>query len=153
MIIYDEVHLLPAEVFRVTAEIQARRRLGLTATLVREDNREEDVFSLIGPKKFDIPWRDLEKREWIATAECNEIRVELPEELRMEYAVAEMRDKFRIASENKLKMDVIEALVEKHSGDQILIIGQYVRQLEGVAQHLNVPLITGKVPNKERAAL
>src|ERR671923_49461 len=110
LIIYDEVHLLPAPVFRVTAQIQARRRLGLTATLVREDGREGDVFSLIGPKKYDVPWRELETRGWIAEANCTEVRVGLPEDLRMEYAVAETRNKFRIASENPAKEDVVGAL-------------------------------------------
>ncbi len=153
LIIYDEVHLLPAEVFRITAEIQARRRLGLTATLVREDGREEDVFSLIGPKRFDIPWKELERKDWIATAECNEIRVDLPEDLRMEYAMAELRDKYRIAAENRLKFDVINALVERHKDDQVLVIGQYINQLEKISELLGAPLITGKVPNREREKL
>src|SRR5206468_1284041 len=122
LVIYDEVHLLPAPVFRVTANIQARRRLGLTATLVREDGREEDVFSLIGPKKYDVPWRDLESRGWIAEANCTEIRVALPEPLRMEYAVAEWRNKYRIASENPAKEDVVASLLEQYAGKQVLII-------------------------------
>ena len=113
LIIYDEVHLLPAPVFRVTAQIQARRRLGLTATLVREDGREEDVFSLIGPKKYDVPWRELERSGWIAEATCTEVRVALPDDLRMEYAVAEWRNKYRIASENPAKDDVVARLLEQ----------------------------------------
>ena len=150
MIVYDEVHLLPAPVFRITAEIQAKRRLGLTATLVREDGREDDVFSLIGPKKADVPWKVLEKQGWIATAMCTEIRVPLAEELRLEYAVAEMRDKFRIASCNPTKELLIEALFNKHSGDNILIIGQYLEQLRSITERFNIPVITGKTPQKER---
>src|SRR5215213_5269012 len=114
LIVYDEVHMLPAPVFRATSEIQARRRLGLTATLVREDGREADVFSLIGPKKYDVPWRDLEQRGWIAEASCTEVRVSLPEDLRMEYAVAEWRNKYRIASENPAKDDVVAALLQRY---------------------------------------
>src|SRR5215472_18242268 len=129
LIIYDEVHLLPAPVFRITAEIQARRRLGLTATLVREDGREADVFGLIGPKRYDVPWRELERQGWIATAECHEIRVSLREEDRLAYAVAEEREKYRIAAENPIKLDITRHLVEHHSEDQILIIGQYIDQL------------------------
>src|SRR6478672_337373 len=124
LIIYDEVHLLPAPVFRVTAQIQARRRLGLTATLVREDGRESDVFSLIGPKKYDVPWRELESKGWIAEASCTEVRIVLPESIRMEYAVAEQRNKYRIASENPAKEDVIAALLQRHQGARVLIIGQ-----------------------------
>jgi len=153
LIIYDEVHLLPAPVFRMTAEIQARRRLGLTATLVREDGKEDDVFSLIGPKKYDVPWRELEKQGWIATAECTEIRVDLPEHLRMEYAVAEARRKFRIASENPCKFSIVHRLIERHESDQVLVIGQYIDQLKQIAAHLNAPLITGATPNQERAKL
>jgi len=154
MIIYDEVHLLPAPVFRVTAEIQARRRLGLTATLVREDGREEDVFSLIGPKKFDVPWKDLEQQGWIATAECTEVRVKLLPSERLDYVMAEdSRIKYRIAAENPLKMDVMLALVEQHRNDNVLVIGQYIEQLKQIAQLLNAPLITGKTPNHEREVL
>src|SRR6202043_4122605 len=129
LIIYDEVHLLPAPVFRITAEIQARRRLGLTATLVREDGREADVFSLIGPKKYDVPWRELETRGWIAEATCAEVRVAMPEPLRMEYAVAEWRDKYRIASENPAKEEIVARLLERYRGSRVLVIGQYLKQL------------------------
>ncbi|MEZ6141471.1 MAG: helicase-associated domain-containing protein [Zavarzinella sp.] len=153
LIIYDEVHLLPAPVFRVTAQIQARRRLGLTATLVREDGREGDVFSLIGPKKYDVPWRDLESQGWIASAVCAEIRVSLPHELRMEYALAELRNKYRIASDNESKDEVIARLLEKHAHERVLIIGQYLSQLRRVAKRFDVPLITGSTPNSEREIL
>ncbi|NLC59594.1 MAG: DEAD/DEAH box helicase [Armatimonadetes bacterium] len=153
LIIYDEVHLLPAPVFRVTAEIQARRRLGLTATLVREDGREDDVFSLIGPKKHDVPWRELERQGWIAQALCYELRVPLPEERRRAYALAPMKDKYRIAAENPLKIRLAEQLVERHRHDQVLIIGQYLEQLEEIRQHFGAPLITGKTPNREREQL
>ena len=139
LIIYDEVHLLPAPVFRVTAQIQARRRLGLTATLIREDGREEDVFSLIGPKKYDVPWRELESRGWIAEASCTEVRVALPEPLRMEYAVAEWRNKYRIASENPAKEDVVAKLLEQYDGKQVLIIGQYLKQLRHLQEALRHP--------------
>ncbi len=151
LIIYDEVHLLPAPVFRVTAEIQARRRLGLTATLVREDGRETDVFSLIGPKKYDVPWKELEKQGWIATAQCTEIRMPLTPEERMEYTlVDDNRIKYRIAAENPLKMDVTEALLQRHNTDSVLVIGQYIEQLKTIAQRFNTPLVTGKTPNAER---
>ncbi|HEU5226801.1 MAG TPA: DNA repair helicase XPB [Ktedonobacteraceae bacterium] len=153
LIIYDEVHLLPAPVFRITAEIQARRRLGLTATLVREDGREADVFSLIGPKRYDVPWRDLEKQGWIATAECHEIRVSLREDERMEYAVAEEREKYRIAAENPIKLDIVHRLVSKHQDDQVLIIGQYIDQLKALAELLTAPLITGRTSNGQREKL
>src|SRR5436309_142675 len=135
LIIYDEVHLLPAPVFRITAEIQARRRLGLTATLVREDGREADVFSLIGPKKYDVPWRELERQGWIASAAGHELRLGLPGYSRMEYAVAEWRDKFRLASENAAKEDLIEVLLEQHDApeDRVLVIGQYLQQLRRTA--------------------
>ena len=151
LVIYDEVHLLPAPVFRVTAEIQARRRLGLTATLVREDHKEDEVFSLIGPKKYDVPWKVLEKQGWIAQAHCIEVRVPLEDALKYGYLSAGAREKFRIASENPAKTRVVEALIEKHEGDQILIIGQYLDQLRLLARHLDVPLITGKMPTKDRA--
>ena len=153
LIIYDEVHLLPAPVFRITAEIQARRRLGLTATLVREDNREDDVFSLIGPKKYDVPWKVLEKQGWIATAECYEIRVVLSHELRLEYAIAPTRSKFRIASENPAKDPVVKQLVDRHEDDQVLVIGQYLDQLQLLAEALDAPLITGKMSNRNRQEL
>ena len=145
LIIYDEVHLLPAPVFRITADIQARRRLGLTATLVREDHREEDVFSLIGPKKYDVPWRVLESKGWIAEAQCHEIRLGLPANLRMDYALAEWRDKFRLASENPVKEDLVELLLERHDGpeDRVLVIGQYLKQLRRIAERFDLPLITG----------
>ncbi len=153
LIIYDEVHLLPAPVFRLVAELQSKRRLGLTATLIREDGRETDVFSLIGPKKYDIPWKELEKQGWIAKAVCTEIRVKLPQNLRYEYAVANDREKFKIASTNPLKMDVIKQLVEQHTNDQILIIGQYLDQLEIIAKQLNAPFISGKMKNIDRQEL
>jgi len=153
LIIYDEVHLLPAPVFRITAEIQARRRLGLTATLVREDGREEDVFSLIGPKKYDVPWKQLEQQGWIATAECHEIRMPLPNELRMVYAMSEDREKYRVAAENPLKTDAIKLILEKHPDDQILIIGQYIDQIIQIADLLGAPLITGKTPVRDREKL
>jgi len=153
LIIYDEVHLLPAPVFRITAGLQATRRLGLTATLVREDGQEEDVFSLIGPKKFDMPWRDLERQGWIATAECHEIRVKMPDDARLEYAVADPRQKFRIASENPAKTGLVRSLLRRHAGDQVLVIGQYLDQLNNIALELGAPLITGKTPNVERKAL
>lgn len=153
LIVYDEVHLLPAPVFRITAEIQATRRLGLTATLVREDGQEEDVFSLIGPKRYDVPWKVLEQQGWIATAQCVEVRVPLPDEQRMEYALADNRTKFRIASENARKIEVVQRLVARHETDQVLLIGQYLDQLEMLARVLGAPLITGKTPNRERERL
>ncbi|MEW6045275.1 MAG: DNA repair helicase XPB [Bacillota bacterium] len=153
LIIYDEVHLLPADVFRITAEIQARRRLGLTATLIREDGREADVFSLIGPKRYDVPWRDLEKERWIATAECYELRVPLDGSVRMDYAVAEDREKFRIASENPAKLPLVRALCDYHRNDQVLVVGQYLSQLEEIARMLDAPIITGRTSNAERDEL
>ena len=153
LIIYDEVHLLPAPVFRYTAEIQAKRRLGLTATLVREDNRETDVFSLIGPKKYDVPWKDLEKQGWIATAACTEIRVALTDELRVKYAVSGLRKKYRIASENTAKIGIVERLIERHRDDLVLVIGQYISQLEMIASEFDAPIITGKVDSIEREKL
>lgn len=153
LIIYDEVHLLPAPVFRVTAQIQARRRLGLTATLVREDGREGDVFSLIGPKKYDVPWRDLEQQGWIAEAACCEIRLSLPEEQRMEYAVTEWRHKFRLASENPMKEEVVGALLNRYAQARVLIIGQYLSQLRRLAKRFGLPLITGATPTEERERL
>ena len=153
LIIYDEVHLLPAPVFRVTAEIQAVRRLGLTATLVREDGKEGEVFSLIGPKRYDVPWKDLERKGWIAEAYCTEIRLELPEELKLSYAVADKRRKYRIAAENPRKIDIARQLLENHPGEGTLIIGQYLDQLEKIARAVKAPIITGKTPNDEREKL
>jgi DNA excision repair protein ERCC-3 len=150
LIIYDEVHLLPAPVFRVTAELQTIRRLGLTATLVREDGCEGDVFSLVGPKRYDIPWKDLEGQGWIATALCTEIRVQIATDKEIEYAVANQRQKYRIASENTAKIEVINCLLEKHKNDSVLVIGQYIDQLEEIAGHINAPIITGKTSNPER---
>ena len=150
LIIYDEVHLLPAPVFRYTAEIQTKRRLGLTATLVREDARETDVFSLIGPKKYDVPWKDLERQGWIATATCTEIRVPLPDDLKIIYATAGLRKKYRTASENPEKTRVVERLIERHRSDLVLVIGQYLNQLEALAKEFDAPIITGKVDTAER---
>ncbi len=153
LIIYDEVHLLPAPVFRVTAEIQSRRRLGLTATLVREDGREADVFSLIGPKKYDVPWRELEQQGWIATAECHEVRVGMREDDQLNYAMAETREKYRIAAENAEKVAVTRYLAERHRQDQVLIIGQYLDQLKVLADCLQAPLLTGKTSTTQREKL
>lgn len=153
LIVYDEVHTLPAPVFRVTAEIQARRRLGLTATLVREDGREDDVFTLIGPKKYDVPWKVLERQGFIATAECHEVRVPLADESRLAYAVADDRGKFRIASENPAKIALVKALIQQHSQDNVLVIGQYLDQLRELAAELDAPLLTGQTPNREREGL
>jgi DNA excision repair protein ERCC-3 len=154
LIVYDEVHLLPAPVFRVTAEIQAKRRLGLTATLVREDGREADVFSLIGPKKYDMPWKDLEQQGWIATADCYEVRVELPPAERMEYVLEDdNRVKYHLAAVNSRKYDVLTKILEQHRDDHVLVIGQYIEQLQKIAAILDAPLITGKTSNIERAKL
>jgi DNA excision repair protein ERCC-3 len=153
LIIYDEVHLLPAPVFQVTASLQARRRLGLTATLVREDGREDDVFALIGPKKVDVPWKVLEGQGWIATAVCTEVRLPMPDNLRMPYAVADARQKFRVASENPDKQDVVRRLVHRHLGESTLIIGMYVEQLQELARELDVPLITGSTSQRKRDEL
>ena len=153
LIIYDEVHLLPAPVFRITAELQARRRLGLTATLVREDGREEDVFSLIGPKKYDVPWHDLERQGWIAPAICYEIRVAMPEAERLEYIVAEQRQKYRISADNTVKLDILDRLLHYHKGDRVLVIGMYLEQLEKIAKRYDFPLITGKTKVPEREEL
>src|SRR5262245_18468197 len=154
LIVYDEVHLLPAPVFRVTAQIQARRRLGLTATLVREDGREGDVFSLIGPKKYDVPWRELEDRGWIAEATCTEIRVAFQKSTdrdeRMEYAVAEWRDKYRLASENPAKDQIVERLIHRFQNERVLIIGQYLKQLRRLGKQLDGPVITGATSSTER---
>lgn len=153
LIIYDEVHLLPAPMFRLTASLQARRRLGLTATLIREDHREEDVFSLIGPKRFDMPWKVLEQQGWIATAQCREIRVALPANARENYAVAEDVERVRIAAENPAKMMVVDTLLKEHAQDHVLVLGQYLSQLEAMAAHFHAPLITGKTPSRTRETL
>lgn len=153
LIVYDEVHLLPAPVFKLTAELQARRRLGLTATLVREDGREGDVFSLIGPKRFDAPWKDIEAQGAIAPAECFEIRVDLTETERMEYAVAADNERYRIASSSSMKQPVTQTIIDKHRGESILVIGQYLDQLESMSEALGAPLITGKTPVDEREEL
>ncbi|MCB1200287.1 MAG: DEAD/DEAH box helicase [Leptospiraceae bacterium] len=152
-IIYDEVHLLPAPVFRMTSELQAKRRLGLTATLVREDGLEEDVFSLIGPKKYDVPWKELEKKSWIAEAQCVEIRVPMRGLMRGLYSVADDREKFRLSSENPEKLRAIGVLLNQHQDDQVLVIGQYLNQLRKVSLRYNIPLITGKTPLSERSEL
>ena len=150
LVIYDEVHMIPAPVFRVAAELQAVRRVGLTATLVREDGCEGNVFSLVGPKRYDVPWKELEKAKWIAKAECIEVRLGLPENKEIEYAVAANREKHRIASENPLKNKIVQELVEKFKDDKILRIGQFLTHLEIIAKLLNVPIITGKTKNSER---
>ena len=150
LIIYDEVHMLPAPVFRVAAELQAVRRVGLTATLIREDGCEGHVFSLVGPKRFDVPWKELEKSRWIATAQCIEVRIPLEQGKEIEYAVAGNREKHRIASENNLKLGIVKELVEKCTEDKILVIGQYLKQLNEIAAILKVPIVTGKTPNSER---
>lgn len=150
LIIYDEVHLLPAPVFRVTAEIQALRRLGLTATLIREDGRESDVFSLVGPKRYDVPWKELEAKGWIADANCYEIRLDMDNDLKIAYAIADKRRKFRIASENPAKIEIAKQIIDNHREDSILVIGQYLDQLKLLSQALKAPLITGKTPNAER---
>ncbi|MCA1656515.1 MAG: DEAD/DEAH box helicase [Actinobacteria bacterium] len=153
LIVYDEVHLLPAPVFRMTAEIQSRRRLGLTATLVREDGREADVFSLIGPKRYDAPWRDLESMGWIAPAVCTEVRVTLTGDERMAYAVSEPDESYRVGSTAASKHRVVEALVRRHRGEPTLVIGQFIDQLEALARRLSAPLITGRTPNRDRESL
>nr|WP_320133057.1 DNA repair helicase XPB [uncultured Holophaga sp.] len=153
LVIHDEVHMLPAPIFRAVAELQAKRRLGLTATLVREDGKEEDVFSLIGPKRVDVPWKVLEKEGFIATAHCLEIRVPLPTDERMEYAVSDQRARFRIASENSLKLTVVDELLAGHPEDSILIIGQYLEQLRILGKRLKVPVLTGQTPEREREEL
>jgi len=153
LIIYDEVHLLPAPVFRLTAEIQATRRLGLTATLVREDGREDEVFSLIGPRKYDMPWRSLEAEGWIASAECVEVRVDMTPDLASAYATTDRRGKFRLASENPEKLEVVRAVAAQHASDSVLIIGQYIDQLKALRRELGAPLITGQTPQVERDRL
>ena len=153
LIIYDEVHLLPAPVFRVTAELQARRRLGLTATLIREDGREGDVFALIGPKRYDVPWRELEAQGFIATAYCTELRLPQNATRQMEYALAPRRQQFRIAAENPRKNEVVLDLLQREAGHRVLIIGEFISQLEALARLTGLPLITGKTPQDERDGL
>jgi DNA excision repair protein ERCC-3 len=153
LIIYDEVHLLPAPIFRFTADIQSRRRLGLTATLVREDGMEGEVFSLIGPKRFDVPWKEIEAQGYIAPAECIEVRVNLTEAERLEYATAEPEERYRKCATTRTKRDVVEELVGLHAGEQILVIGQYIDQLDDLSETLGVPVIKGETPIKERERL
>ena len=150
LIIYDEVHMLPAPVFRVVAELQAVRRVGLTATLVREDGCEGYVFSLVGPKRYDVPWKELERDNWIASAECIEVRIDLPAFKEIEYAVASVREKHKLASQNEDKNEIVKDIVELYPQDKILVIGQYLEQLDKIAKLLNCPIITGKTPNSER---
>ncbi|MBQ9494468.1 MAG: DEAD/DEAH box helicase [Treponema sp.] len=150
LIIYDEVHMLPAPIFRVVAELQAVRRVGLTATLVREDGCEGYVFSLVGPKRYDVPWKELEKSGWIATAQCIEVRIDLSSKAELDYAVAAPRKKHRIASENPVKDKIVKEIVSRFPDDKILVIGQYITQLENLAKMLNAPIITGKTPVAER---
>ena len=153
LIVYDEVHLLPAPIFRMTADLQARRRLGLTATLVREDGREADVFSLIGPKRYDAPWKDIENQGWIAPADCVEVRVTSSESERMAYAVAEPEDRYRLASCSPRKVSVVEKLVARHTGEPTLVIGQYLDQLDELAARLDADIITGETRVAERQRL
>jgi DNA excision repair protein ERCC-3 len=153
LIIYDEVHLLPAPIFRFTADIQSRRRLGLTATLVREDGMEGEVFSLIGPKRFDVPWKEIEAQGYIAPAECIEVRVNLTEAERLSYATAEPEERYRYCATTRTKRNVVEKLVDLHSGEQILVIGQYIDQLDDLSETLGVPVIKGETPIKERERL
>lgn len=150
LIIYDEVHLLPAPVFRATADIQATRRLGLTATLVREDGCEQDVFSLIGPKLYDMPWKELEQQGWIANVECQEIRIPFTPELRSNYLEAEVKHQFRLAAENPAKLAVIKRILDHHEGMPALVIGQYLDQLESIAREIEAPLISGTMSQQER---
>ena len=153
LIVYDEVHLLPAPIFRMTADLQARRRIGLTATLVREDGREGDVFSLIGPKRYDAPWKDIESQGWIAPADCVEVRVTLPEGERITYATAEPEERYRLASCTHAKVLIAEQLVKQHQGEPTLVIGQYLEQLDELAEHLDAPVIKGDTTVKERERL
>jgi DNA excision repair protein ERCC-3 len=153
LIVYDEVHLLPAPIFKMTADLQARRRLGLTATLVREDGKEGDVFSLIGPKRFDAPWKEIEAQGYIAPAACFEIRIDLPEEERLNYAMSNQEDRYRIAATSPMKIDVIKRLLAKHAGEPTLIIGQYLDQIHTIADALQMPMITGETPVDERERL
>ena len=153
LVIYDEVHLLPAPIFRMTADLQARRRLGLTATLVREDGREGDVFSLIGPKRFDAPWKDIENQGYIAPADCVEVRVTLPEDERLVYAVAEPDERYRLCATSEQKTKVVEQLVARHRGEPMLVIGQFIDQLDDIAARIDAPVIKGETTVKERQRL
>jgi DNA excision repair protein ERCC-3 len=153
LVIYDEVHLLPAPVFKLTAELQARRRLGLTATLVREDGREGDVFSLIGPKRFDAPWKEIEAQGFISPASCYEVRIDLPEQERLEYAASADDARYRLAATAPAKLGVVRALVDKHAGERILVIGQYLDQIDELADALRAPKLTGSTPVDERERL
>lgn len=153
LIVYDEVHLLPAPIFRMTADLQARRRIGLTATLVREDGREGDVFSLIGPKRYDAPWKDIEAQGWIAPADCIEVRVSLPDASRMSYATADPEERYRLAACTPEKLGVVRDLVTRHAGQPTLVIGQYLDQLDELATALDAPVITGQTTVKERQRL
>jgi DNA excision repair protein ERCC-3 len=153
LVIYDEVHLLPAPIFRFTADLQARRRLGLTATLVREDGREGDVFSLIGPKRYDAPWKDIEAQGWIAPADCTEVRVTLTDAERMAYATAEPEERYRVAATARTKLPVVKALVDRHRDDQILVIGAYLDQLQTLGEFLDAPIVQGATTNRERERL
>lgn len=153
LIIYDEVHLLPAPVFRMTSDLQSRRRLGLTATLVREDGREDDVFSLIGPKRYDAPWKDIESQGFIAPADCTEVRVQLGDNDRMIYATAEQNEKYRLAACSPVKTDVVRKILARHAGEPALVIGAYIDQLEELGEELDAPVIDGRTPNKRREEL
>jgi DNA excision repair protein ERCC-3 len=153
LVVYDEVHLLPAPIFRFTADLQARRRLGLTATLVREDGREGDVFSLIGPKRYDAPWKDIEAQGWIAPADCVEVRVTLTDAERLAYATAEPEERYRFAATARTKLPVVEKLVRRHRGDQILVIGAYLDQLHELARFLDAPIVQGATTVRERERL
>ncbi len=153
LVIYDEVHLLPAPIFRMTADLQARRRVGLTATLVREDGREGDVFSLIGPKRYDAPWKDIEAQGWIAPADCVEVRVTMPESHRFTYATAEPEERYRMAACTPVKTDIVQQLVEKHAGEPTLVIGQYIDQLDEIGERVGAPVIKGETTVKERERL
>jgi DNA excision repair protein ERCC-3 len=153
LVLYDEVHLLPAPVFRMTADLQSRRRLGLTATLVREDGREGDVFSLIGPKRYDAPWRDIEQQGWIAPAECTEVRVTMTEAERLAYATAEAEERYRMASTARTKLPVVQAILDRHKGEPTLVIGAYLDQLDDLGEALDCPVIQGSTKNRERESL
>jgi DNA excision repair protein ERCC-3 len=153
LVIYDEVHLLPAPIFRFTADLQARRRLGLTATLVREDGREGDVFSLIGPKRYDAPWKDIEQQGWIAPAECTEVRVTLTDAERLSYATAEAEERYRMAATARTKLPVVRALVDRHPDEQVLVIGGYIDQLHQLGEYLDAPIVQGSTTNRERERL
>ncbi|MGI5221602.1 DNA repair helicase XPB [Nocardia sp. CA-290969] len=153
LVIYDEVHLLPAPVFRMTADLQSRRRLGLTATLVREDGREGDVFSLIGPKRYDAPWKDIEAQGWIAPAECIEVRVTLTDAERMSYATAEPEERYKLCSTAHTKIAVVKSILDRHRDAPTLVIGAYLDQLDELGAALDAPVIQGSTKNKEREAL